>query len=105
MKATKPKVPAWRSKPPEEVERIEKLYAWMKGYNIRISDVAMQLGWNHTTARSRLINACPLEGKKALMRLGFPEELLPRLPQPPGIRKAPPIFPGLLENKEADNQA
>ncbi len=102
MKATNPRVPAWRSKPPEEVERIEKLYAWMKGYNISIRDVAIQLGWSEATARNRLIEACHAEGRKQLIQLGFPENLLPRLAQP---QKVPPIFPGLLKNKEADNQA
>ena len=102
MKATKPKVPAWRSKPPEEVERIEKLYAWMRGYNISIRDVAAQLGWTDATARNRLLEAYHAEGRKQLIRLGFPEELLPRLAKP---QKVPPTFPGLLENKEADTQA
>lgn len=101
MKAMNPRVPAWRSKPPEEVARIEKLYTWMRGYNISIRDVARQLGWTGATARNRLLDACPMEAKQQLIRLGFPENLLPRLAQPQGLS---PIFPGLLKDNETGNQ-
>ena len=84
----------------EQKARVEKLYAWMAGYDISIPDVARQLGWPYSSARQRLIESCPPQYKERLRELGFPLELLPPEGKGRGRGKRPPRFPGLMKNEE-----
>lgn len=83
--------------------RYDRLLEWMAGNHISFEALGDKLGISASGAR-RLCNSetIPVERHQQLMRLGFPEELLPiGRDRPKGRPRPTPIFPGLVDKQES----
>ena len=85
----------------DRLRRLEMLVC-MEERDITFTATAKYLGWTFSTTRYNLLFGSEPERRAALLKLGFPEELLP-----PVVRKGrPPVriprFPGVPQNAAPD---
>ena len=80
--------------------RILELKLWMGERNITIMATARYLHWSFSTTRYNLMRGSEPKRRAALLKLGFPEELLP----PVSRLRGEPRFPG-LENQDGQSPA
>ena len=78
-------------------DRYLRLVEWMREHDISLSVLGDEFGMTGPGIRGVLVgNTCPTRHHEALLRLGFPEELLPvAFDKPRGRQRKVPRFPGL----------